>query len=114
MPESWKEQILEILIVIKTSITSFWFWLPALFAAAIYIDLWLMINVHPLIGAVLPIIFTIYALRVEEKRIKSRYDLKDKRYLKALHGFGQLPEPDRKLELMEELAKSKKKEEKSN
>lgn len=114
MFESWKEQIKETLTVITTTITCFWFWLPVLLCAGIYIDMWLMINIHPLVGTILPVALIIYALRAEEERMKSRYGLKDKRYLKALHGFGQFPEPDRRSELIEELTVSKKKKEKSN
>lgn len=114
MFESWKEQIREILAVIITTVTSSWFWLPVLFSAGVYIDIWLMINIHPLVATILPVALIIYAIRMEEKRIKLTYDIKDKRYLKASHGFGQFPEPDRRKELIEELAASKKKKEKSD
>jgi hypothetical protein len=111
MFESWKEQIKEIITVIITTLTNSWFWLPVLFSAGVYIDLWVMINIHPLAGAVLPVALITYAIRTEEKRIKLRYDIKDKRYIKPLHGFGQFPEPDRRKELIEELAASKKRSE---
>lgn len=114
MFESWKEEIEEILTIVITTLTSSWFWLPTLFCAGVYIDMWMMINIHPLIGTILPGALIIYVIRMEEKRIKLTYGLKDKRYLKAIHGFGQFPEPDRRKELIEELATSKKKKEKSN
>jgi hypothetical protein len=108
MLESLKEQIKEIVTVIVTTLSSSWFWIPVLFCAAVYTDLWLMINIHPLVGVILPAALIIYSIHLEEKRIKLRYDIKDKRYLSALHGFGQFPESDRRKELIEELAASKK------
>jgi len=114
MSVSLKESIVELFTVMKASVTSFWFWLPILYAAGVFIDLWLMINVHPLIGVILPAVLIIYAICLEEKRVKLRYGIKDKKYLKAFHAFGQFPEPDRRLGLIEELAEyAKRKKEKS-
>ncbi len=69
----FKRSVLEILWIIKTSLTTFWFWLPVLYAAYFYIQLWMIFIVHPLTIIILPTILSIYVVREEKKRKQARY-----------------------------------------
>jgi len=72
----------EIFIVMKGVASSFWFWIPALFAAGVYISLWAMVAINPLMILILPSILAFYCLYLEEKRIKRRYRLENEKTTK--------------------------------
>jgi hypothetical protein len=86
-----KDSFLEILWLIKGCLTSFWYWLPILIMVYMLVQLWMMIFIHPLTLLILPVILTVYGLRMEEKRIRARYGLASRR-VKWSHGIGGGPE----------------------
>lgn len=85
-----KEEIYEILYLVKTCLTSFWFWLPALFAVLIYCQL-LIFFIHPLLLLIAPTIISIYALLQERKRFKVRFEMGERKMLSASDPLGTRP-----------------------
>jgi len=78
--ESIRESLLEILLLVKVCFTTFWFWLPALFAAYLIFQYYLVFFVHPLTLLILPTVIFILMSYEREKRTKIRYGLYKKRY----------------------------------
>jgi len=74
--QTFKQSAVEILLLIRTCLTSFWFWLPVLFAIFIYLQLFMFFYVHPLVIFIVPAILSLYAIRQDKKRLEARYDLK--------------------------------------
>ncbi|MCD6241784.1 hypothetical protein J7K27_09825 [Candidatus Bathyarchaeota archaeon] len=70
-----KEFLLDGVAVFIACITSFWFWFPVLFAAYLYLQLWLFFAVHPLTILILPIVIAIYVTLEREKRLKAIYGI---------------------------------------
>ena len=70
-----KEEIREVLLLIKVCFTTFWFWLPALFAIYLYLQIWMIFFIHPLTIFIFPIILAVYLIYEREKRIKLMYKL---------------------------------------
>jgi hypothetical protein len=91
--QSLKEEIYEILYLVKSCLTDFWFWLPVLFMIFLYSQLVIFFFIHPLLLLVAPTILSIYALMREKKRLKSRYDLDRGKVLLASDPTGTLPHP---------------------
>lgn len=89
--QSSKESFIEILVIIKTCLTSFWFWFPVLYGIYFYMQIWLIFCVHPLTILALPIALSIYAIVQEEKRAKAFYELNGIKYLSASHPIGEGP-----------------------
>lgn len=85
--------IREILWVVRDCLTTFWFWLPALYAVYLYIQLWITFYVHPLTLLILPTILGIYLIRQEQKQMKTRFGLTKTKTLKSSHALGTGPEP---------------------
>ena len=81
----FKESAVETVFLVKVCLTCFWFWLPVLFAACFFIQLWMIVMIHPLTLFILPGILSIYSMLENEKRLKLQYGLEKKRRLKALH-----------------------------
>jgi hypothetical protein len=90
------ESFVDILILVKVCLTNFWFWVPVLFAASLYIQLWAVFAIHPLTILILPTILGIFAMIQEEKRVKAQYGLDEILVLKASHGLGEGPLLERK------------------
>ena len=90
------ESFVEILAIVKACLTTFWFWVPVLFAASFYLNLLLMFVIHPLVILALPIALMIYGIVHEEKRIRAQYGLDEVKVLKASHGLGEGPAYERK------------------
>ena len=90
--QSFKESFIEILAIVKVCLTSFWFWLPVLYCAYFYLQIWLIFYVHPLTILILPLLFSIYLILQEEKRTKAFYDLHEVKYLSASRPIGAGPE----------------------
>jgi len=63
------------ILIAKTCLTSFWFWVPVLFAVYMWVQLWIMFYVHPLALAIVPSILIVYALIQEDRRFKAQYGL---------------------------------------
>lgn len=89
--QTLKESILETLLIIKACLTSFWFWLPTIFAGYMFLQLWMFFYIHPLTLAILPIILAIYSILEEEKRVKSQYDLDNIKKISASDPIGSHP-----------------------
>ena len=88
----FKESAVETVFLVKVCLTCFWFWLPVLFAACFFIQLWMIVMIHPLTLFILPGILSIYSMLENEKRLKLQYGLEKKRRLKALHPLGSGPQ----------------------
>lgn len=86
-----KEDIIETCLLIKVCLTSFWFWLPVLYAAYFFIEIWLFIFVHPLTILVLPTALAIYACVLEEKRTKALYKIGNKKTSETLGQYALIP-----------------------
>lgn len=80
--QSLKESIIEVLAIAKTCLTTFWFWVPSIFALYIYFQLYLM-TINPLLLVIGPAIIIVYALIWEEKRLKAQYGIKDFKVLRS-------------------------------
>jgi hypothetical protein len=66
---------MELILIAKTCLTSFWFWVPVLFAAYMWAQLGIMFYIHPLALAIIPSILIAYALIQEDRRFKAQYGL---------------------------------------
>ncbi|MGQ9566396.1 MAG: hypothetical protein ACUVT5_07675 [Candidatus Bathyarchaeales archaeon] len=72
------EFIKEAFWITKVCFTSFWFWLPVLFATYIIFQMYLAVAVHPVTLLILPAALIIYMIIWEDKRIAAQYGLKKK------------------------------------
>jgi hypothetical protein len=81
-----KESISELLWLVKTSLSTFWFWLPILIALCGAVEMWMFVFIHPMTIFILPAIVAAYALFIEDRRIKGRY-----RAFGAKHGGEPFP-----------------------
>ncbi|NWG10808.1 hypothetical protein HXY33_03530 [Candidatus Bathyarchaeota archaeon] len=98
--QSLKNEIYEMLYLVKTCITDFWFWLPILFMIFMYTQLIIFFYIHPLLLLVAPTLISLYALRQEKKRIKSKYNIEGGKVLSASDPAGTVPHsPDSKFNL---------------
>lgn len=111
--KSLKESIKEIFYIVKVCLSSFWFWLPALFAIFLYVELYLLF-INPLLFLIGPVVLIIYALVWEEKRLKAQYGLKEVKVVKSSDPLFSLPrkqkvsEVDKLVEEYASLIKKKK------
>lgn len=87
----FKEAFLEVLLVIKVCLTSFWFWLPPLFAAYMYFQFWIIFFIHPLTVLIVPVVFAVFAMILRERRIKAQYGLDKVKLLRASDPLGASP-----------------------
>ncbi|MEM2146841.1 MAG: hypothetical protein QW279_15870 [Candidatus Jordarchaeaceae archaeon] len=97
-----KEEIYEILYLVKVCLTSFWFWLPVLFAIFMYSQL-LILFIHPLLLLVTPTIISIYAILQEKKRLKARYKIGERKILSASDPLGTKPHAPTSKNVIEEI-----------
>jgi len=97
--QSLKDSLLDALAIIKAALTTFWFWVPTLFAVFLYVELYLMIF-NPLLFLVGPAIIILYALHWEEKRVKAQYGATDAR---VMHSSNPIFATPRKLSAQEEI-----------
>ena len=87
----FKEFFVEVLLIAVACLTSFWFWLPAFFAAYMYFQLWMIFFVHPLTILIVPFVLAIFAMLVEEERVKAQYGLDKIRLLRSSDPLGVSP-----------------------
>ena len=87
----FKEFFVEVLLIAAACLTSFWFWLPALFAAYMYFQLWIIFFVHPLTILIVPFVLAIFAMLVEEERVKAQYGLDKIKLLRSSDPLGVSP-----------------------
>jgi hypothetical protein len=97
--QSLKDSVLDALAIIKAALTTFWFWVPALFAVFLYVELYLLI-VNPLLLLVGPALITLYALHWEEKRAKAQYGAAG---IKIMHSSNPMFATPRKISAEEEV-----------
>jgi hypothetical protein len=89
--QEFKESFLEILLITKVCLTTLWFWLPALVAAYIFFQLWLLFFVHPLTILILPVVLAAFAMIWEEKTAEARYGLDKTKLVSASDPLGTSP-----------------------
>jgi hypothetical protein len=89
---SLKESFLEIWWVVKTCLTTIWFWVPILVGVYVSFEIWLFIFVHPLSILIAPVLIAIYAVTIQDKRARSQFGLLRARRLDAKHPIGTGPE----------------------
>lgn len=120
--EELKEEIVDILALVKACLTSIWFWVPVIYAIYFYMQIWLIFCVHPLTLLILPSILTVYLIMKEEERAKRYFKLNNVniRYLSASHPLGSGPEVkpfkwevEKTIKEYEEMLKKKSKDEES-
>ncbi len=70
-----KDSIKDAAGIIKICLTTFWFWVPVLFALYMILQLWIMFFIHPLALLIVPTILVIYLIIQEDKRFKAMYGL---------------------------------------
>jgi hypothetical protein len=86
-----EETIWELAVLAKACLTTFWFWVPPLFAIYMYLQLWMMFFVHPLTLAILPTILFVYAIIEENKRTRAMYGLDIVKKKTATDPLGSIP-----------------------
>lgn len=72
---SFKDSVIEVLLIVKACITSFWFWLPVLFSIYMCLQLYLM-AINPILLIVGPLVLTLFALILDQKMAKSERAVK--------------------------------------
>lgn len=109
--KSVKEEIQEVLLIIKACFTTFWFWLPALFASYLYLQIWMIFSIHPLTIFILPTILTVYLTYEREKRIKMMYKVNNVENYGKMHLSSSLEREEVLEYLYKEKIREMKKEE---
>jgi hypothetical protein len=84
--------IKELVVLSRDILTTFWFWVPPLFATYIFVQLWLMFFISPLTLVILPSILAVYALVQEDKRVKAMYGLGSIKKKSAKDPLGAVPQ----------------------
>jgi hypothetical protein len=97
--QSLKDSLLEAVAIMKAALTTFWFWVPTLFAIFLYVELYLII-INPLLLLIGPAIIILYALRWEEKRAKAQYGATD---IRVMHSSNPIFATPRKISVQEEV-----------
>jgi len=87
----FKDDFMEIMLVIKVCLTTIWFWVPVLFASYFYLQLWMIFFIHPLTILIGPAALSIISLIYEEKRIRIQYGLEEIKILSASDPIGASP-----------------------
>jgi len=87
----FKESFVEVLLITAACLTSFWFWLPALFTAYMYFQLWVIFFVHPLTVFIVPVVLAIFVMVFEEERVKAQYGLDKIKLLRSSDPLGASP-----------------------
>lgn len=89
---NWKEDIIETVSLVKMCLTSFWFWLPVLYACYLFIQIWAMMAINPLTILVGPAIIAVYAISQEERSMKAQYGVGEEKPKSVLRPFNLMPE----------------------
>ena len=82
-----KDSFLEIFYLMTAIFTTIWFWIPVLFSALLYFQLWMMFFIHPVTVLVVPIILVVYMVIDEERRVRAQYGLDQKKRKWGFHLF---------------------------
>jgi uncharacterized membrane protein len=62
------EEIFEILFIVKVCLTSFWFWVPILYAVYSIFQIWMLVYIHPLTILILPTALIFYLLILDKRK----------------------------------------------
>ena len=82
-----KDDFLEILLIVKLCLTSFWFWLPVLYGGYLVLQIWLLVAVHPLTILIVPAILSAFLIVTREKRMKIQYGTGDEKPKRPLDPY---------------------------
>lgn len=93
--QGFGESFVELFAIVRTCLTTFWFWLPVLFAAYFYVQLWMIFFVHPLTILIMPVALSIYSMIWEEKRINAQYSLEEVKVLRASDPLFTMPKKEK-------------------
>jgi hypothetical protein len=96
--KGFTDSVREVLWITRSTVSTFWFWLPMIYFVYIIVQLWLVFYVHPLTLAIVPVAMVVYGVRMEEKRIRIRYGLHKTKRLSGTQGIGASPEPVKEAE----------------
>lgn len=86
-----KESLLETILIVRSCITTFWFWLPVLYAVYLFAQLWMFFYIHPLTIVIFPAILIIYSVFLEEKRFEAKYGLMRDKTVSSSAPLGSKP-----------------------
>jgi len=113
------QNLVELAVLTKMCLTTFWFWVPPLFAAYMYLQLWMIFFVHPLTLIILPAVLLVYGMAQENKRTRAMYGLEIVKKKSSTDPLGERPhefggfkwEVEKALDNYEKTVKEKVKEE---
>jgi hypothetical protein len=88
----WLESGGEVLWIAKNTLSTFWFWFPIIYMGYVLLQLWMMVYIHPLTLAIVPVALIIYGIQLENKRVNLRYGLDKGKRLSANRTLGTPPE----------------------
>jgi len=89
--QNFKESLAEVLFIIKACLTTLWFWVPVLYAVYFFFQMWIFL-VHPITIFILPLILSVYAVWLDERRKNYKVRFSEIKYLSASHPLGAGPE----------------------
>lgn len=89
--KGFRESFLDVLWIVKSCLTTLWFWVPILFGVYVIVQLWMFFFLSPLSLFVVPAVICVYAVREEDKRTKAQYALPKTKLLGASHPIGAGP-----------------------
>lgn len=93
--QGFLESFVEVLVIIKVCLTTFWFWLPPLFAAYFYLQLWMIFFVHPITILLVPAVVALFSMFLEERRVRIQYGLEEVKVLRASDPIGAMPRSEK-------------------
>ena len=108
--QTFKESVIEILLLTKMLLTSFWFWLPVAFLMFLYLQILMFFFIHPLTVLIAPAVLSLYAIRLERKRLASRYPLGFPKDINSLHHLENWNPVEKRVEEYQELIQEQEKE----
>lgn len=90
--QDFKEDVIETFFLIKVCLTSFWFWVPVLYAAYLFIQIWMFVAIHPLTIFILPAALAVYSLKQEKKRVEAQYGIQKGGRARILRPYSLIPQ----------------------
>jgi hypothetical protein len=93
-----RDSVFEVFGIARAAVSNFWFWVPILYSVYFIVQLWLIFFVHPLTVFIAAVFLGLYGIRLEDKRVSSRYSLKKTKRLLPTHVLDEGPQPIETLE----------------
>lgn len=81
-----RETFLELIWIIKTCLTTFWFWVPVLIGLIPMFELWIILTINPLAAFALPAVVVAGVLIIDDKRTRAHYGMGKDNH--AVHPIG--------------------------